>query len=379
MPLRMNWWEYELGSNSLQVYGLVALAILAVLVLGRFLSRIFSRILYRILRRKSGLQALKTFENLLVRPLEWLITLVVVYIALTRLNVPQAWDLAPPDQPGLLLGLRKVYSLTLIGAFTFFAIRLVDFFTIEFLERSTQTDGRPFDKQLFPFVRELLKIFLVIIAFFFGLGFVFELNVANLVAGLGLGGLAFALAAKESLENLFASFTIFLDKPFVVGDLVTVNNITGHIEKVGFRSTRIRTLDRSFLTLPNKFMTDHSLDNLTLRTHRRSDSILSLEYQTPPESLQQFAAGIRQVLEQHPSVDPEFVVRFTEFGESGFHIRILYFAATPEFEDFQEVKEAINLAILHLAHRLGIAFAYPSRTLFLRGQSLPGSPGPKEA
>jgi MscS family membrane protein len=218
-------------------------------------------------------------------------------------------------------------------------------------------------------VRELLKIFLVIVAFFFGLGFVFELNVANLIAGLGLGGLAFALAAKESLENLFASFTIFLDKPFVVGDLVTVNNVTGHIEKVGFRSTRIRTLDRSFLTLPNKFMIDNSLDNLTLRTHRRADFLLAIEYQTPSEKIESFLEGIRKIVGEDPRIDPEFVVRFTEFGESGYHLRVLYFAQTPDFLEFQKVKEEINFQILGLARNLGIAFAYPSRSVYFSSET----------
>lgn len=364
MPLQLNWWEYEFGSNTIKGYLLVLLALLVLVLLRRFFSRIVSRVIFRIIRKKPDSAALHSFETLLIKPLEWLITLTVVYVSVTRLNVPVSWNLAGPDQPGLLHILKKIYALGVIAAFAFFGIRLIDFFAIRFMERETGMEGRPFDKQLLPFVRELLKIFLVIVAFFFGLGFVFELNVANLIAGLGLGGLAFALAAKESLENLFASFTIFLDKPFVVGDLVTVNNVTGHIEKVGFRSTRIRTLDRSFLTLPNKFMIDNSLDNLTLRTHRRADFFLVIEYQTPTDQLQAFLEGIRKILEEDSRIDPEVVVRFTEFGESGYHLRVLYFAQTPEFLDFQKVKEDINFQILELARTLGIAFAYPSRSVY---------------
>jgi len=219
------------------------------------------------------------------------------------------------------------------------------------------------DRQLLPFVRELLKILLIIISFFFSLGFVFELNVANIVAGLGLGGLAFALAAKESLENLFASFTIFLDKPFVVGDLVTVNGITGNVEKVGFRSTRIRTLEKSFVTLPNKQLIDNPLDNHSLRTHRRADFILRLEFQLEKEKLQAFVDGIRSVLRNNPNCSEESEACFFSFGESAMEIRVLFFADTIEFNDFLRIREEINLKILQLADSLEIRFAYPVRTL----------------
>ena len=249
-----HWLDFEIGENSVGEYLTVILVLLGVLFLKRFISVLVSRLIYKIIRKKPELSAVRTFENLLTKPLEWLITLLVLYFSVSQLDIPTAWHLDSVEKPGLLRLLSKLFELTLIGAFTFLILRLLDFFAIEFIEREDKGKQYMIDKQIMPFVKELLKIFIVIVAFFFGLGFVFELNVGNIIAGLGLGGLAFALAAKESLENLFASFTIFLDKPFAVGDQVTVNNITGTIEKVGFRSTRIRTLEKSFLTLPNKLM-----------------------------------------------------------------------------------------------------------------------------
>ena len=189
------------------------------------------------------------------------------------------------------------------------------------------------------------------------------------MAGLGLGGLAFALAAKESLENLFASFTIFLDKPFVVGDLVTVNGITGNVEKVGFRSTRIRTLEKSFVTLPNKQMIDSPLDNHSLRTHRRADFILQLEYNLPQEQLLGFVEGIREILNSNSSCNEESIACFHSFGESAMEIRVLFFADTTDFNDFLLIRESINLEILKLAGRMNIRFAYPVRSIIQRQES----------
>lgn len=358
-----HWLDFELGENSIGEYITVILVLLGVLFLKRFISVLVSRLIYKIIRKKPELSAVRTFESLLTKPLEWLITLLVLYFSISQLDIPTAWNLDSVEKPGLLRLLSKMFELTLIGAFTFLILRLLDFFAIEFIEREDKGKQYMVDKQIMPFVKELLKIFIVIVAFFFGLGFVFELNVGNIIAGLGLGGLAFALAAKESLENLFASFTIFLDKPFAVGDQVTVNNITGTIEKVGFRSTRIRTLEKSFLTLPNKLMIDNALENHTLRTHRRADFILTLEYGTSKNELETFLVRLQAMLEQNPRTSEESLVRFFLFGESGYNIRLLYFVDTNDFNEFQKVREDINFEILTIVAELGIRLAYPTQKI----------------
>jgi len=358
-----HWLDFEIGENSIGEYLTFVLILLGVLFLKRFISVLVSRLIYKIIRKKPELSAVRTFESLLTKPLEWLITLLVLYFSISQLDIPTAWNLDSVEKPGLLRLLSKMFELTLIGAFTFLILRLLDFFAIEFIEREDKGKQYMVDKQIMPFVKELLKIFIVIVAFFFGLGFVFELNVGNIIAGLGLGGLAFALAAKESLENLFASFTIFLDKPFAVGDQVTVNNITGTIEKVGFRSTRIRTLEKSFLTLPNKLMIDNALENHTLRTHRRADFILTLEYGTRKNELETFLVRLQAMLEQNPRTSEESLVRFFLFGESGYNIRLLYFVDTNDFNEFQKVREEINFEILTIVAELGIRLAYPTQKI----------------
>jgi MscS family membrane protein len=359
----LHWLDFEIGENTIAEYLIFTLVLIGQLFLRRFISVLVSRLIYKIIRKKPQFSAVRTFESLLAKPLEWLITLLVLYFSISQLDIPSAWHLDSVEKPGLLRLLSKLFELTLVGAFTFLILRLLDFFAIEFIEGDDKGKQYLLDKQIMPFVKELLKIFIVIVAFFFGLGFVFELNVGNIIAGLGLGGLAFALAAKESLENLFASFTIFLDKPFVVGDQVTVNNITGTIEKVGFRSTRIRTLEKSFLTLPNKLMIDNALDNHTLRTHRRADFILTLEYGTGKDELEIFLSRLQSMLEQNPRTSEESLVRFFAFGESGFNIRLLYFVDTNDYNEFQKIREEINFEILTIVAELGIRLAYPTQKI----------------
>lgn len=363
-----DWLAYEIGDNSVGEYVLVFASLACVWILRKFFSRILSRLIYRIIRRKPALAALRSFEGLLSSPLQWLLSMLVLYAAVKSLDIPVSWADGSPEQPGILVLAGKIYTLALIASFTYAIVRLVDFFSLEILQKADEAD-RLLDKQLLPFVRELVKILLIIISFFFSLGFVFELNVANIVAGLGLGGLAFALAAKESLENLFASFTIFLDKPFVVGDLVTVNGITGNVEKVGFRSTRIRTLEKSFVTLPNKQMIDQPLDNHTLRTHRRADFVLSVEYQLAEKELDAFVHGIREILKANPKCSEESQACFYTFGQSAIEIRVLFFADTTEFNDFLLIREEINFQILRLASDKGIRFAYPVQTIVHREEN----------
>jgi MscS family membrane protein len=359
------WLDFEFFDNTLQEYLFVFLALVFILILRKFISIILSRVLYLLLTKKGHRDTVQTFIILLSKPLKWLITLVVIYFSITRLDLPAAWGLAGPEKPGLLMLLDRIFQISLIVSLTLFCLRLIDFFALEWMNKSESETG-VFDRQIFPFLKELVKIFLVIIAFFVGLGFVFELNVANVIAGLGLGGLAFALAAKESLENLFASFTIFLDKPFVVGDLVTINGITGVIEKVGFRSTRIRTLEKSFVTLPNKMLIDNPLDNLTQRTFRRVDFKLALEYGTPKERLEDFMVKIRACLDAQPLCNKEErLVRFIEFGEDAYQIRVLFFVETADFLEFMKIREEINLEIFDLAKLSGVQFAYPTQTLWL--------------
>ena len=161
------------------------------------------------------------------------------------------------------------------------------------------------DDQLIPFVIDIIKIITYIFGLIIVMGNVFNVNITALATGLGIGGIAIAMASKESLENLLGSFTIFLDQPFTVGDIVTVGTITGTVEKVGFRSTRIRTFDKSLVTVPNKKMIDAELDNLGMRPVRRVKFNIGLTYETTPKQIKAIVFEIQEMINKHKDTNQE--------------------------------------------------------------------------
>ncbi|MBL4623758.1 MAG: mechanosensitive ion channel, partial [Flavobacteriales bacterium] len=160
-----------------------------------------------------------------------------------------------------------------------------------------------------------------------------------LLAGLGVGGLALALAAKESLENLLSSFTIFFDKPFVLGDTVKVGGVVGTVEKVGFRSTRLRTPEKSYVTIPNRKMIDAELDNLSLRTFRRVKQTVGLTYGTPVSSIQLIVQDIQQLIDGHQHTNQDGKAKFTDFGASSLDVMVNYYVDTMDWRVYLDVKQ----------------------------------------
>jgi MscS family membrane protein len=219
------------------------------------------------------------------------------------------------------------------------------------------------DDQLIPFVKELVKIVTYIIAVFVVLGLVFKINVLTLIAGLGIGGIAVALAAKDSLENLFGSFTIFIDKPFVVGDLVKIDGIEGNIEKVGFRSTQIRSVNMSIITLPNKKMIDGALENLTLRNFRRIKFSIGLSYETPAPIVKKIVEEINDLLKTNTNYNEDSIAIFEEFGEFSMNIMVVYFLEMMEYNEYLQRKEKINFAIADIVSKNGASFIHPGRAV----------------
>jgi MscS family membrane protein len=210
------------------------------------------------------------------------------------------------------------------------------------------------------------KIAFYIVLFFVLLSKIFDVDVTALAAGVGIGGIAIAMASKESLENLLGSFTIFFDKPFLVGDLVSTGNITGTVEKVGFRSTRIRTFDKSIVTVPNKNMISAELDNLGKRKVRRARFYIGLTYDTTSDQMKKVVKEIEKLINEHPRTDQEGRVKFQEFGASSLDIMVLYYVNSTKWDDFIDVKEDINFKIMEIVKNYDCEFAFPSTTVYLQ-------------
>jgi MscS family membrane protein len=360
--------------NSLWQYATFLLILLIGVVFKRYFSGFSSRMLFRLLEGYAKDVQVEKFSELMHRPVGLTLMAIFVYIAFSQLSFPDHWELAPKNQFGLRMVLEKGYLAFLYFAISWIFLRLADFLSLV-LQRRAELDENKYSIQIIPFIVDFIKVIIAIFGFLLMLGSVFKLNVATLVAGLGIGGLAIALAAKETLENLLGSFTIFLDKPFVVGDLVRVSGITGTIEKVGFRSTRIRTLEKSFVTLPNKKMIDSELDNLTMRTFRRCDLVVGVTYSTAIDQLKTIVAEIQNYIDNHPNTNQDGKVRFHEFGASSLDIMVLFFVDTMEWTVYLDVKQEILYQIMEIVKRNGADFAFPSSSIYIE-KTINNTPSP---
>jgi MscS family membrane protein len=350
--------------NTLYQY-LIAFGILLLgFLLKRVSARIISRQSFRFVKGISHNRYSEVFVTLFLKPVEQFLTVMVIYFALDRLRFPAAWDIDPIEKFGVRWLIDALFEIAIIVVFTRIILRVIDFVSYVFIH----SDDTEVSKDLVRFIKELSKVLAIIISFFVILAQAFEVNITALIASLGIGGLAVALAAQDTIANLFGSFIIYLDKPFSVGDLVEAGEIKGHIEKIGFRTTRVRTLDRSLLTVPNKKMVDAALNNITQSTQRRVKFTLQLTYGAKSENILNIIDQIKIEVDAHPDTCDETNVRFTEFGSSSLNILVMYFVNSNEFEKMIEVKEMLNLKIMQIVEDNHCSFAYPTQTIHLEKQ-----------
>ena len=300
------------------------------------------------------------------KPLEAIFSLLFLYLAFDRLTIPTEWHWAPLGQFGFRSLAIHTFETLMILSVTWGIIRFLKFVSLIFLKRAEKTESK-LDDQLVPFFRDLAIVAVVSLSALVILDNVFSIDVAALLAGLGIGGLALALAARETLENLFASFTIFLDLPFVVGDTVQVGATSRDVEKVGFRSTRIRTADGSIVTIPNRLMTAQPLDNQTQRQHRRAKFMIRLTYQTTQTQLRNITEQIQGLIDTHALTrSKQGLVRFENFGESSLDLLVIFHVETADWRVFHDVKEEINFEILRIIEQNGSSLAYPTTSVYLQ-------------
>ena len=349
--------------NYLWFAGILLLSIL----FKRIISKKLSNLIYKLFKRfKTGAEEVDKFFNLLIKPIEFLIVLIGFSFAFNVLSYPPVEE----GEFGLKNSINIGFQILIVISATWIVLRVIDFLGFVLAKQAKKTDTTT-DDQIIQFVREALKILTYIFSFLFILGAVFNLNIGALVAGLGIGGLAVALAAQDTLENVIASFIIFFDKPFVVGDFIKVKDDYGVVEKIGFRSTRIRTLEKSYLTLPNKTLIGDKLDNLSLRTFRRAKFNVGVTYDTTIEQVKAIVSDIQKFIDEHPRTNQDGLVKFTDFGSSSLDIMVLFYVDTMEWPVYLEVKEEINYKIIEIVKKHGSSFAFPSTTVYLQKEDSP--------
>ncbi|WP_457287134.1 mechanosensitive ion channel family protein [Pedobacter sp. UYP24] len=363
--MNSKFFEQIFWGNTIKDYCLFAVIILLGLVFKRIISRILSLLLFRLFRNFAADVEDGKFVSLLLKPIELFIQLTTYYIAINQLKHPldvrvfsnagQIHKTKLPVEVYLGQVIDKVFLFLIILSIFWIVLRIIDFVAHVLTYKATITENKA-DDQLVPFLKELTKTIACFIGFFVLLGYVFEINVLTLITGLGIGGIAVALAAKESLENLIGSFTIFLDKPFTVGDVVKVDGIEGTIDKVGFRSTRIISPDKTTIIIPNRAMIDGVLENVTRRNYQRILFMIGLSYATQEETIKTIVNDITNLLKEHPQIQ-DGSARLEAFGESSLNIQVIYLVPNESAVTPAEIKEEINFKIIGIVQKNGADFA----------------------
>lgn len=269
-------------------------------------------------------------------------------------------DLNPLPLTILSVAIRFFLAVAAVLA----AFRLTDLVSDYFLRKAHRTRSR-FDDLLVPLLRKTTKVVLSALAAIY-VAESLSIEILPLLTGLGIGGIAVAFAAKDTIENFFGSIAVILDRPFEVGDWIKVDEIEGTVEELGLRSTRIRTFYNSLITMPNSVLVRATVDNLGRRRYRRYKTVINITYDTPPDRIDAFCEGIREIVRTHPYTRTDYYhIYLNEFGPHSLDILVYMFFQTPDWPTELRERHRFILDIVRLADRLGVQFAFPTQTLHI--------------
>ncbi len=330
--------------------------LLATLILARLLRLVVAPVLCWLARRSSW-----TWDDVLAgriaSPLSSLLA-----VQLLRRALP--WLEIGPRQQALITPLITVMTTVLV---LWAGFRAVDVGVSVVISRSWAA-GRPATRSLIAITGRFAKVIIVLISAIAVLAHL-GVSVTSLVAGVGVGGLALALAAQKTVENLFGTLSIGVDQPFRETDFVRVGELRGHVEAIGLRSTRIRTLDRTLVTIPNGKLADMNVESFTVRDRMRLFTTIPLVFGTHSAQMRKVLQGIEDALRAHPKLWPdELVVRFKALGSSSLNIEVMAWFLAANWGEFQLIRQDMLLAILEVVEANGAQLALPAQTLHLTGQ-----------
>jgi MscS family membrane protein len=327
--------------------------ILLGLIIDLVVRLILTTIARRMIARREGHAKSETLGKT-VRPFGLAVAAVFWLLTLSELGLPAV------ALRVLLPAVRFFAMLAMVWA----AFRVTDLVGEVAASKAARTETK-FDDLVIPLIRKTLKVFIAI----FGLIYIadsLEISVVPLLTGLGIGGVGFAFAAKDTLENLFGSITVIADRPFQVGDWIETGDVEGIVEEVGFRSTRVRTFYNSLVTIPNGNLVRAVVDNFGRRKYRRWSTHLNITYDTPPAKIEAFCEGIRELVRIHPYTRKDYYqVWLHQFGAHSLDILIYVFWEVPDWQTELRERHRLAVDIIRLADRLGVEFAFPTQTLHL--------------
>lgn len=342
-----------LGLHIWQYLALLILIFMSVII-HKVLTLFFNKLIYTTLRYLGYRQVAKKYVLPVARPFSILMVIIFFIIFLPVVQLPIRFS-------HYTIILLKA-AIPVVG--TMICYKIVDIIGA-YMQRYAKRTENTMDDQIVPLVKRVLKIFVVVVGILFTLDNL-QFDITALLAGISIGGLAFALAAQETIKNFFGSIMIIFDKPFQIGDWITAGDIDGTVEEVGFRSTRIRTFRNSLISVPNGKLADMTIDNNGLRKYRRFYTTITITYDTPPNLIESFVKGLRNIVANHPHTWKDFYqIHFNDFGNSSLNIMFYIFFSVPTWDEELACRQEVLLEIVRLAEHLGVRFAFPTQTLHM--------------
>lgn len=348
--------SFQFGENTLWQYLVSFLLLLAAFVVRRFFVAFFAKQL-RGWAKKSKMAYDEQVVQALEGPIASLIFLVGLFAAINALTLE--------DQLRTFIG--NAFQVGLLALLFWAGLRLIDVLGLVITDVAERRQMGIY--HFIPLIQKTVRVFFVLIGGILviqNLGY----SVGSLLAGLGIGGLAIALAAQESLSNFFGSISIAADRTFKVGDWIQIGDrVDGTVEEIGLRSTKVRTWTRTLLTIPNKIIAGEIVQNWSKMPNRRVRQVVGVSYETPPENITGLVNDIEHLLRDNVEVDQKFLmVKFTDFGESSLDILVYYFTRSVAWAEHLRVRQEINLEIMRLVEKWETSIAFPTRTLYLQGE-----------
>ena len=318
-------------------------------VLRPFVRRIFRRYL-----SEDAVEQIRLID-LLASALSMLIILQIV-----RYVVPM---LLLPIETGAII--TKLINIIQVALIALVLIRIVNFFIYHLQSLVGRTENK-MDDQLLPLLKKIIHLVIIAGAVLQSLTLM-NINVTALIAGVSIGGLAVALAAQDAVKNFIGSIMIFADKPFQIGDYIIGSGFEGQVEEVGFRTTRIKSIDTSIISVPNGTLANMNIQNLGVRSMRIFNTSLSMTYDAQPAQLKAYVNDLKTLILDHPMLaNDNFYVYVREMAESSINIMFRAYLQVPGYADELKVKEEIIYEMMELAKKNGLEFAFPSRTIYTR-------------
>lgn len=340
----------EFYYNTVGQWAISLAIIVGTLVAAKIVYWVFGKIMKK-LTSKTKTRLDDIMIDMLEEPIVLVITIAGVWFAINRMSFPD----------GIQDWISKVYWVIITLTVAWLIARLVDALIKEYIVPLTKKTENDLDDQIIPIMRKAIRATIWI------LGIVIALNNAGynigaLLAGLGIGGLALAMAAKDTVANIFGGITIFTDKPFKINDRVKIDGFDGTITEIGIRSTRLKTLENRIVTIPNSKFTDGMVENVTSEPHRKVVLKLGLTYDTTAEKIQNGMKALQAIVDENNSLEDNSVISFTEFGD--FALGILFIYYIKKGDDIMGNQTTVNMEIKKRFEALEIDMAFPTQTIY---------------